>query len=113
MQNQNARNVTVAPDVNNNRTTMERQHLQDFVDDTNNRRDNGQQLTFLVGTVAVRCRHLTYGAGSSTVTVFYQRSGNTYQIIGVGSHDGDVKGKTAYSCLWNGKGNKRVRVIVQ
>ena len=51
------------------------------------------------------------GRGEWTVTIFYNREGEDYKIVGIGVHDGVVSGKTAYKSRWTGR-TGRVKVIV-
>ncbi|HEY8379781.1 MAG TPA: hypothetical protein VIK91_24995 [Nannocystis sp.] len=90
---------------------------------TNNERDKvlqfqdhpgygGQTVKVKVGLTTETLPHVTYGAGSHHVSIFYRRDGQDYRIVGVGQHDGKKGGKTIYSCLWEGKGGHRVQVQI-
>ncbi len=102
--------VTIAENVAQHINNNERDKLRAFEDAPGY---GGQRIRVKVASSKISVSHVTYGAGPSHVSVFYNRVGNDYQIVGVGAHDGKKGGKTAYSALWDGRGAGRVQVIVE
>lgn len=73
----------------------------------------GQRVVVETNHTELTINHVTSGKGPGHVTIFYERQGNDYNIIGVGRHDGEKKGKTKYRSLWNGRQNRRVEVVIK
>lgn len=101
--------VTIAENVSQNVDGNERDKLQTFSESPGY---GGQRIRIKIGGTEMNVAHVTYGAGQSHVSIFYNRSGDDYRIVGVGQHDGKDHGKTVYSALWDGRGEHRVKVTV-
>jgi hypothetical protein len=100
--------VLIAEDVNQGLSTNERAQLELF--EANPGR-GGQRVTVEISSKKLTVNHVTYGRGEWTVTIFYNREGEDYKIVGIGVHDGVVSGKTAYKSRWTGR-TGRVKVII-
>ncbi len=101
--------VSIAENVHQNITGIEQQRLNEFIA---NPGWGGQRIEVKVNEVKKTVNHTTYGAGSTHVSIFYDKAGDDYQIVGIGAHDGTKGGKTAYRALWNGRGGHRVQVLI-
>ena len=102
--------VTIADNVLHNIDGNERNKLATFQE---NPGYGGQRINVRIGHDAMTVAHVTFGAGSRHVSIFYNRVGEEFQIVGVGQHDGKKGGKTIYSCLWQNRGGTRVTVAIQ
>lgn len=100
--------VLIAEDLVEHLSENEKAQLELF---SANPGRGGQNTTVKISGKAVPANHVTFGAGSFTVTVFYNREGDDYQIVGVGSHDGKVSGKTKYKTRWTGRSGRVSAVI--
>lgn len=101
--------VTIDEIVDANIDNNERDKLHSFRDSPGY---GGQRIKIKIGSETQSVSHVTFGAGTNHVSIFYNRVGSDYQIVGVGAHSGKKAGKTTYSALWRGHGGGRVTVTV-
>jgi hypothetical protein len=100
--------VLIADDVKDGLSENEKQQLELFIANPGR---GGQNTPVKIGGKAVGANHVSFGRGSFTVTVFYTRDGEDYYIVGVGTHDGKVSGKTKYSTRWTGRSGRVAAIL--
>lgn len=102
--------VEIAENINDNIDNNERDKLNLFND---NPGFGGQHIRVRIAHTLVSVSHVTYGKGSGHVSVFYNRDGETFRIVGVGHHTRKKGGKTTYSAYWEGHDARQVTVQIQ
>lgn len=72
----------------------------------------GQRVRIKRGYDKETVDHVTFGAGYNSMALFYRRSGDDFELVGIGRHEKKIGGKVAYNALWERCGGYRQQVVI-